>query len=330
MAGRGTVLVVGGAGYIGSHTVKQLAHAGYTTVALDNLVYGHRDAVVAGAFEQGDASDLPFLRDVFSRHQIDAVMHFGAFTYVGESVTDPAKYYENNVVATLTLLRAMREAKVDKLVFSSTCAIYGEPDRLPLTEDHPTRPLSPYGRTKWMIEQILQDYDRAYALRSISFRYFNAAGADPDGDIGERHDPESHLIPLVFEAIRTGKPIQVFGDDYPTPDGTCVRDYIHVVDLARAHLLGLEQLLAGRGSGAYNLGNGQGYSVREVLEAIERVSGKKVPYRIAPRRPGDPAVLIGSAQKAIAELGWRPSFAQLERIVETAWRFHLSRLPPQS
>ena len=327
MPGKATVLVVGGAGYIGSHAVKQLAHAGYETVTLDNLVYGHRDAVQTGAFEQGDMGDAPFVRGVFGRHKIDAVMHFAAYTYVGESVADPAKYFENNVAATLTLLQEMRAAGVDKLIFSSTCAIYGEPERIPLTEDHPRHPLSPYGRSKWMVEQILQDYDRAYGLRSIAFRYFNAAGADPDGDIGERHTPESHLIPLVFEAIRSGAPIQVFGDDYPTPDGTCVRDYIHVVDLARAHVLGLEQLLGGHPSTAYNLGNGHGYSVREVIDTIKRVSGREVPYQIGPRRAGDPAVLVGSAKKAIADLGWRPSFAQLEQIVETAWRFHVRRLP---
>ena len=325
MPGKATVLVVGGAGYIGSQTVKQLARAGYNPVTVDNLVHGHRDAVVAGAFEQGDCADAAFLKGVFSRHSIQAVMHFAAFASVGESVKDPAKYYENNVAATLTLLKSMPEAGVDKLIFSSTCAIYGEPSRIPLTEDHPQRPLSPYGTSKWMVEQIFQDFYRAYGLRTIAFRYFNAAGADPDGDIGERNDPETHLIPLVFDAIRTGAPLKIFGDDYPTPDGTCIRDYIHVVDLARAHILGLEQLLSGKPSTAYNLGNGQGYSVREVIQAAEKVSGKPVPREIAPRRPGDPAVLIGSAQKAITELGWRPSFSNIEQIIETAWRFYVTK-----
>jgi UDP-glucose-4-epimerase GalE len=316
------VLVAGGAGYIGAHAVKQLARAGYGVVTIDNLVYGHRDAVTSGVFEEGDLRNLSFVEAVFAKHRIDAVMHFAAFAYVGESVTDPAKYYDNNVGATLTLLQAMRNARVDKLVFSSTCAVYGEPERLPLTEDHPLQPVNPYGRTKWIIEQILQDYDRAYGLRSICFRYFNAAGADPDGDIGERHSPETHLIPLAFEAVRGGSPLQVFGDDYPTPDGTCLRDYIHVVDIAQAHILGLEHLLNGGSSRAFNLGNGQGYSVRQVIDTVSRVCGRPVPYRIAPRRPGDPAKLVGSSQRATAELAWQPGFAELERIVETAWRFH--------
>jgi UDP-glucose-4-epimerase GalE len=319
---KATVLVVGGAGYIGSQTVKQLARDGHHPVTLDSLVTGHREAVLAGAFEEGNLTDLPFVRSVFARHTIDAVIHFAAYAYVGESVTDPAKYYENNVAATVALLKVMREAGVGRLIFSSTCATYGEPERVPLTEDHPRRPVNPYGRTKWMIEEILADYDRAYGLRSVVFRYFNAAGADPDGDIGERHSPETHLIPLAFEAIRTGKPLSVFGEDYPTSDGTCIRDYIHVSDLAQAHILGLERLLLGEGSAVFNLGNGRGYSVREVLSAVERVTGHKVPHVMAPRRPGDPAVLVGSAQKATAELGWRPAFADLEQIVGTAWRFH--------
>jgi UDP-glucose 4-epimerase len=322
MAGKANVLVVGGAGYIGSHAVKQLAHAGYDTVALDNLVQGHREAVRSGAFEQGDMGDLAFVRDVFARHRVDAVMHFGAFAFVGESVTDPAKYYANNVAATITLLQAMRDASCRKIIFSSTCATYGEPERTPIPEDHPQRPINPYGRSKWMVEQILGDYGRAYALQSIIFRYFNAAGADPDGDIGEWHEPETHLIPLIFEAIRAGKPINIFGDDYPTPDGTCVRDYIHVVDLARAHVLGLEHLLAGGASGIYNLGNGSGYSVKQVIETVERVTGKKVPITVGPRRAGDPAVLVGTSHRAVADLGWRPAFSQLEQIVETAWRWH--------
>jgi UDP-glucose-4-epimerase GalE len=329
MPGKATVLVVGGAGYIGSHAVKQLAQAGYSVVTLDNLVYGHRDAVRAGDFEEGDMGNAAFVRDVFRRHTVDAVMHFGAYAYVGESVEQPSKYYANNVAATLVLLDAMREAGCSRLIFSSTCATYGEPEILPIPESHPQRPINPYGRSKWMVEQILGDYERAYGLRSISFRYFNAAGADPDADIGERHDPETHLIPLVFEAIRTGNPLMVFGDDYPTVDGTCVRDYIHVVDLARAHVLGLERLLAGGESGVFNLGNGAGYTVRQVIETAERVTGRKVPFQLGPRRPGDPAVLVGASRKAINELGWQPAFGQLEQIIETAWRWY-TRLHPVS
>jgi UDP-glucose 4-epimerase len=316
------VLVVGGAGYIGAQAVAELARAGHDTVALDNLVHGHREAVRTGAFEKGDIGDLAFVRGVFQRHRIHAVMHFGAFTYVGESVTDPAKYYSNNLGSTLQLLQAMREAGCLRIIFSSTAATYGEPEHTPITEDHPQRPINPYGRGKWMVEQVLADYERAYGLRSIVFRYFNAAGADPDGSIGEDHTPETHLIPLVLQAITSGKPLQVFGQDYPTPDGTCVRDYIHVVDLARAHLLGLDRLLSGGPSGAFNLGNGNGYSVRQVIETAEKVTGRQVPYSVGPRRAGDPAVLVGSAQKAMKELGWKPAFAELEKIVETAWRWH--------
>jgi UDP-glucose-4-epimerase GalE len=319
------ILVVGGAGYIGSHAVKELGRQGRVPVAYDNLVHGHRDAVRDALFEEGDLGDAGRLREVFRRHRIAAVMHFGAYCYVGESVTDPAKYYANNVAAPLTLLAVMREFGVSRFIFSSTCATYGEPVAVPMAETHPQRPINPYGQTKLMLEQVLADYGRAYDLRSIVFRYFNAAGADPAGEIGERHDPETHLIPLVFEAIRKGVPLRIFGDDYPTPDGTCVRDYIHVTDLARAHLLGLDRLLAGGASAAYNLGNGSGYSVKEVIACVERVTGQAVPWTLAPRRPGDPAALVGSAQKARRELGWQPQFDTLEQIVETAWRFHLSR-----
>jgi UDP-glucose-4-epimerase GalE len=319
------VLVVGGAGYIGSHAVKQLARRGFAPVTYDNLVYGHRDAVTAGAFEHGDLGDAHRLGEVFRRHRVAAVMHFGAYAYVGESVTDPARYWRNNVAAPLALLDAMRAHGVDKLIFSSTCATYGEPEELPIPETHPQRPINPYGATKLALERVLADYGRAYGLRSIVFRYFNAAGADPDGDIGERHDPETHLVPLVLEAVRTGVPVRVFGDDYPTPDGTCVRDYIHVTDLAEAHVLGLERLLAGAAGGAYNLGNGAGYSVKEVLQAVESVTGRKVPWTLAPRREGDPARLVGSSEKARRELGWAPRYPRLEQIVETAWAYHRRR-----
>ncbi|MNK75950.1 UDP-glucose 4-epimerase [compost metagenome] len=323
---KGKILVVGGAGYIGSHAVKELNRQGYETVTFDNLVYGHRDAVKWGAFEEGDMADETRLRELFTSHEIAAVMHFAAYAYVGESVTDPEKYYFNNVAATLNLLKVMREFGVNKFIFSSTCATYGEPQVVPIPEDHPQNPINPYGMSKLMVEKVLADYNRAYGLKSIAFRYFNAAGADPDGEIGERHDPETHLIPLVMEAILGGRKLKIFGEDYPTADGTCIRDYIHVVDLARAHILGLERLLAGGESAVYNLGNGNGYSVKQIIETTEKVSGRKVPYDVAPRRAGDPAALIGSAGKAIAELGWKPEFADIDRIIETAWNWHRSRV----
>ena len=323
---KGKILVVGGAGYIGSHAVKELNRQGYETVTFDNLVYGHRDAVKWGAFEEGDMADETRLRELFTSHEIAAVMHFAAYAYVGESVTDPEKYYFNNVAATLNLLKVMREFGVNKFIFSSTCATYGEPQVVPIPEDHPQNPINPYGMSKLMVEKVLADYNRAYGLKSIAFRYFNAAGADPDGEIGERHDPETHLIPLVMEAILGGRKLKIFGEDYPTADGTCIRDYIHVVDLARAHILGLERLLAGGESAVYNLGNGNGYSVKQIIETTEKVSGRKVPYDVAPRRAGDPAALIGSAGKAITELGWKPEFADIDRIIETAWNWHRSRV----
>lgn len=316
------ILVVGGAGYIGSHCVKELNRQGYQTVTFDNLVYGHRDAVKWGDFEQGDMNDRRRLREVFASHRIAGVMHFAAYAYVGESVTDPEKYYFNNVASTLNLLSVMREFGVDKFIFSSTCATYGVPSEIPIPETHGQDPINPYGRTKLMVEQILADYRRAYDLKTISFRYFNAAGADPDAEIGERHDPETHLIPLVIASALGGPTLKVFGDDYPTVDGTCVRDYIHVVDLARAHILGLERLLAGAQSAIYNLGNGSGYSVKQVIETTERLTGRKVPFEVGPRREGDPPQLIGSATKAIAELGWRPEFATLDAIIATAWNWH--------
>lgn len=316
------IVVAGGAGYIGSHAVKALDRAGYRVVAYDSLVTGHREAVTRGELVVGDLADRAALRQLFSSRRVAAVMHFGAFIAVGESVQDPAKYYANNVAATLTLLDVMREHGCNKLIFSSTAAVYGEPEQVPIAETHPLRPINPYGWSKRIVEQVLGDYGAAYGLRSIAFRYFNAAGADPDGETGERHDPETHLVPLVLRAIRSGNPIKVFGDDYATSDGTCVRDYIHVSDLADAHLLGLERLLSGGESAVYNLGNGSGYSVREVLEAARRVTGREVPHVVAPRRAGDPAVLVSSSTKARTELGWRPQYASLEMIVETAWKWH--------
>jgi UDP-arabinose 4-epimerase len=318
------ILVTGGAGYIGSHACKALAKAGYTPIAFDNLVYGHKWAVKWGPLEIGDIADRKRLDAVIEQYQPEAVMHFAAYAYVGESVENPGKYYRNNVSGTLTLIEAMRDHGIDKLIFSSTCATYGIPEQVPITEDHPQKPINPYGMSKLMIEQILQDFDHAHGLRSISLRYFNAAGADPDGEIGESHDPETHLIPLVLDAAAGIRPvITVFGDDYDTPDGTCIRDYIHVSDLADAHLLALQALESGAGTIAYNLGNGIGFSVREVIQAVERVTRRAVPFEIGPRREGDPSHLVGDAGLAQRELGWRPFQYDLERIVSTASNFQL-------
>ena len=323
------VLVTGGAGYIGSHACKALARAGYTPVAYDNLVYGHEWAVKWGPLTVGDIADRTCLDAVIREYQPCAVMHFAAYAYVGESVADPFKYYRNNVAGTLTLLEAMRDQGIDRLIFSSTCATYGEPDQVPIPESHRLQPINPYGASKLMVERMLADAGAAYGLRSIALRYFNAAGADPDGEIGEDHDPETHLIPLVLDAAAGKRPhVTIFGDDYATADGSCIRDYIHVTDLAQAHVLALREL---EGSAceqsetlfrAYNLGNGQGFSVKEVIATAEKVSGRAVPVRMGARRPGDPPILIGNAEKMISELGWRPEYAQLEQIIDTAWRWY--------
>lgn len=319
----GTVLIVGGAGYIGSHANALLSEHGYTPIVLDNLIYGHREFVQWGTLVEGDLQDTQALRTVFREHTIDAVFHFAAYTYVGESVTDPAKFYNNNVACTLNLLDTMREFGVHHIVFSSTCATYGEPQRIPLDETHPQAPINPYGRTKLMVEQILRDYASAYDLKYVLLRYFNAAGADPQARIGEWHVPESHLIPLVLDAaLDLNKSIRVYGTDYDTPDGTAVRDYIHVNDLANAHLKALEYLQAGGPSDAFNLGNGQGYSVREVIETVRAVTGVDINVIDEQRRPGDSPVLIGSSEKAHATLGWIPEFPKLDAIVETAWNWH--------
>ena len=316
------VLVTGGAGYIGSHACKALAQAGYTPISYDNLVYGHRWAARWGPLEVADIGDRTQLDAVIAHYRPSAVMHFAAYAYVGESVLDPGKYYRNNVAGTLTLLEAMRDHGIDKLIFSSTCSTYGVPDAVPIREEHPQRPINPYGASKLMIERMLQDFDTAHGLRSISLRYFNAAGADPDGEIGEAHDPETHLIPLVLDAAVGVRPaITVFGDDYDTPDGTCIRDYIHVTDLAFAHVLALRALEAGGSTTAFNLGNGQGFSVREVIATTEAVTGLKVPVAIGPRRSGDPARLVGDASAAIEQLGWMPEFGKLEEILMTAWKW---------
>jgi UDP-glucose 4-epimerase len=317
------ILVVGGAGYIGSHMCKHLAKSGYRPIVLDNLVYGHREAVKWGPFIKGSMENKDILNMIFAQYEIGAVMHFAAFAYVGESVTNPGKYYGNNVAATISLLEAMKKYNVSKFIFSSTCAIYGEPLEIPITERHPQEPINPYGRSKLMVEQILDDYQSAYGLNSISLRYFNAAGADADGDIGEDHSPETHLIPLILKtALGKRDEVAIFGDDYPTEDGTCIRDYIHVTDLAQAHLLALEELMKDSAGEKYNLGNGNGHSVKQVIDVAQKVTGKKIPSKIAERRPGDPAILIGSSEKAIKELGWKPQFADLKSILETAWRWH--------
>ncbi len=320
------VLVVGGAGYVGSHACLALAEAGFLPVTVDNLVYGHRWAVQWGPLEQGDLADKAFLGAVLERHRPAAVLHFAAYTYVGESVEQPAKYYRNNVLGTLNLLEAMVEAGIRKLVFSSTCAVYGPPQRLPLTEDHPLAPISPYGESKRMVEAMLRDFGRAYGLQATALRYFNVAGADPQGRTGESHDPETHLIPLVLDVASGRRPaIAVFGNDYATPDGTCIRDYIHASDLAQAHLLALRRLLEGTGGGVYNLGNGDGFSVLEVIQAVERVTGREIPVTLQGRRPGDPDRLVADASKARGELGWNPRYLGkegLEQIIATAWRWH--------
>jgi UDP-glucose 4-epimerase len=325
----GTILVTGGAGYIGTHAVLALKQAGYDVLVLDNLVYGHRELVTEVLkvnLIEGDLSDRALLDQVFSTHNIQAVMHFAAYAYVGESVTDPAKYYRNNVVATLTLLEAMLAAGVKRLVFSSTCASYGNPQILPIPETHPQQPINPYGRSKLMVETILSDFDHAYDFRSVRFRYFNAAGADPSGLLGEDHDPETHLIPLVLQtALGKRSHISVFGTDYDTPDGTCIRDYIHVTDLAEAHVQGLDYLLKGGQTEVFNLGNGNGFSVQEVITAAEKVTGKPIPVVHTERRPGDPASLIGSAVKAREILNWQPKYAELEVILTHAWQWHQQR-----
>lgn len=316
------VLVVGGAGYIGSHMVKMLAGAGHQVVTFDNLSSGHRDAVLAGDFVQGDLASRQDLKRVFDDYQPEAVMHFASFIQVGESVRRPDMYYENNVTNTLNLLNEMLAHNVKQFIFSSTAAVFGEPDYVPIDEAHPNRPLNPYGRSKWMVEQILADYDKAFDLKSVCLRYFNAAGADPEGQLGERHDPETHLIPLILQAASGRRDhIQVFGRDYDTPDGTCIRDYIHIVDLCSAHLAALEYLNRGGNSDRFNLGNGAGFSVQQVIDAVEQVSGHSVEVVNGPRREGDPARLVADAQRARDILGWRPRYTDLQTIVAHAWQW---------
>ena len=320
------ILVTGGAGYIGSHACKALAEAGYTPVSYDNLVYGHRWAVRWGPLEEGDINDRARLDVVLAQYQPAAVMHFAAYAYVGESVQEPGKYYRNNVAGTLTLLEALRDHSISRIIFSSTCATYGVPERTPIGEQHPLRPINPYGASKLMIERMLTDFDTAHGLKSIALRYFNAAGADPDAEIGEAHDPETHLIPLVLDAAAGMRPaITIHGDDYATPDGTCIRDYIHVTDLAQAHVLALQALERGAESTVYNLGNGQGFSVRQVIDRAEADTGKPIPVAIGPRRPGDPPRLVGDATRIRRDLGWQPQYADLDTILSTAWRWHCAK-----
>ncbi len=318
------ILVIGGAGYIGSHCVRLLQEAGHRPVVLDNLVFGHRASVPESVtLAEGDLGDRALVAELLRREEIALVMHFAAFAYVGESVSDPLKYYDNNVARTIALLEAMRDAGVGRFVFSSSCATYGVPERLPITEDLPQQPISPYGRTKLAVEQILGDCARAHGLSSASFRYFNAAGAAPDGSIGEDHEPETHLIPLAIRAATgTGPELRIFGTDYATPDGTCLRDYVHVDDLSRAHIAVFDRLEKPGQTLAYNLGTGRPCSVREVIATVGTVTGKHVPVREADRRPGDPSELYADATRARSELDWIPGFADITGIVETAWRWH--------
>jgi UDP-glucose-4-epimerase GalE len=319
------VLVTGGAGYIGSHAAKALTRAGYRAVVYDNLGAGHRAAVRFGPFVEGDITDVAALRRTLREHGIGSVMHFAAFLDVGESVADPVKYYRNNVGGALAVVEAMVAESRAYFVFSSTCATYGEPIETPIVETHPQQPINSYGESKLAVERALPHFERAHGLRWVALRYFNAAGADPDGEIGEDHSPEIHLIPRAIEAATGGRGLQVFGDDYPTPDGTCLRDYVHVSDLADAHVRALEAIVETGKSGAYNLGTGRPHSVRNVIDTVERVCGRSVPWTLAPRRPGDPAILYASPQKALAELHWTPRLSGLDTIVGTAWAWHRAR-----
>jgi UDP-glucose 4-epimerase len=317
------ILVTGGAGYIGSHCCKELHRRGYTPITLDSLVCGHRENVKWGPFYEGSINDRQVLADIFTHHRVQAAMHFAAFAYVGESVTDPKKYYENNLKGTISLLDALLTNGVKHFIFSSSCATYGIPARIPIDEKHPQQPISPYGKSKFMVEEILKDYSAAYPFDFMSLRYFNAAGSDQEGDTGENHDPETHLIPLVLDVAKgLSKSIKVFGTDYDTDDGSCIRDYIHVTDLADAHVLALEKLLAGHKSDFINLGTGQGYSVLQVIDTASRITECEIPFRAVERRPGDPAVLIASNGKALQVLGWQPRYPELETIISSAWNWH--------
>lgn len=325
MGSRGSLLVTGGAGYVGSHTLRELLDRGEEVVVLDDLSEGHRSAAKGAELVRADLADPTAgeaLDEIFSRGPFDAVLHFGAKAYVGESVRDPGKYYRNNVTGGIHLLSAMVRRSVPAILFSSTCATYGTPVEIPISESHPQNPINPYGRTKLAFEGALRDFETAHPIRHVNLRYFNAAGAHESGELGEDHRPETHLIPLAIDAaLGRGPGLQVFGSDYDTPDGTCIRDYVHVQDLAAAHLSALERLRQGGGSGSYNLATGEGHSVLEVIASVARVGGRRVPHEIVARRPGDPARLVASSAKARSELGFQPRFVNLDRIVETAWRF---------
>ena len=317
------VLVAGGAGYVGSHTCKALARAGRLPVVLDNLSQGHRAFVPWGPLIEGDIRDRVLVERTVREHRIGAVVHLAAFACVGESMRDPGKYFDNNVAGSLALLDALQRCGVDHIVFSSTCATYGVPESLPIGDRHAQRPANPYGESKLFVERALRWYGTAHGLRSVALRYFNAAGADPEGELGEEHDPETHLIPLAIGAAlgRRG-PLEIYGNDYPTPDRTAVRDYVHVTDLAEAHVRALEYLDAGGESSAFNLGTGRGYSVREVVAAVERIAGRELPRRECAPRPGDPAILVAEPGHSRARLGWRPRHSDLDTMIATAWRWH--------
>ncbi|MBK8742607.1 MAG: UDP-glucose 4-epimerase GalE [Betaproteobacteria bacterium] len=325
---RRSVLVTGGAGYIGSHTCLALVHGGFSPIVIDDLSKGHRDAVEAtgATLVDGDTGDRVLLDRILTDNPIAAVLHSAAHAYVGESVTDPARYYHNNFCKSIVLFEAMRAAGITQLVFSSSCATYGTPERMPIAESSDQRPINPYGRSKWFVEQALNDFGAAFGLRSVVLRYFNAAGADPEARLGEDHSPETHLVPLALFAAAGRSPVlELFGTDYPTPDGSCIRDYVHVSDLASAHVAGLNWLLSGKPGEAFNIGSGRGSSVLEVLDSVRRVTGLNVPVRIAPRRPGDPPVLVADGTKAGALLGWKPERSELDVIVADAWRWHQRR-----
>ena len=317
-----TILVTGGAGYIGSHVVKELLRQGHQPIVFDNLQTGHRKATKNTPFIEGNLSDQKKLKEIFQSYQIDSVMHFAADCLVGESVQNPVKYFNNNVNHSINLIEIMEEMEVKKIVFSSSAAVYGEPKEIPISEKHPCAPINPYGETKWVFEKVLQTFHEAGKLNFISLRYFNAAGADPEGGLGEDHSPETHLIPIVIKAALDGIPVPIFGMDYNTPDGTCIRDYIHVTDLAQAHILALGKLEKENATGTYNLGNGNGYSVREVIGTVKKITGKKIVSIDSARRSGDPARLVASSEKIRKELGWIPKYPDLETIVETAYHWH--------
>ncbi|MDZ4098517.1 MAG: UDP-glucose 4-epimerase GalE [Methylophilaceae bacterium] len=315
-------LVIGGAGYIGAHMVKLLIESGHQVTVVDDLSSGHRDALLGADLHVHDFADSDFLKQLFSNQHFDGVFHFASRILVGESITNPAKYYRENTVSTLTLLEAMRDHGIQRLVFSSTAAVYGEPEYVPIDEQHPKVPVNPYGASKYMVEMMMADFYRAYGLQYVALRYFNAAGADPEARLGEQHEPETHLIPLALKAVLGTQPaLKLFGTDYDTPDGTCIRDYIHVSDLCSAHLLAMDYLIQGGEPTSLNLGNGTGFSVQEVLNVVAKVTGKTVPVELAPRREGDPARLVADAAKAAELLGWKPAYPSLETIVQHAWNW---------